>query len=308
MLDSRMATSLMCLFCTTFCGQIQGQEESMARRFHTIPEEAPALTSLEGIVPGTPLLLDTDLGWHDVAYVGANNRSLQVVSLQGDRLLGKAPFSIELFAIRDCVKSTLSENSVADVFVRNLGSKKSTVEFPATGDLSELRTVKNSRRLKLKNYPVGGLKPLNTSFVREGQLVEEGSILAAYWANRWFAVRVLADDEGGPIPVQWYDFQSSGWDCEIARNQLIALNAEVGNEQSGASEPALFSAIRTWRDDTGVFSLEAKATRCTETTVTLTTKSGQEFTVQLSSLDKKDQEYLRDAIALQNPFQEIPPR
>lgn len=308
MLDSRMATSLMCLFCTTFYGQIQGQEESMARRFHAIPEGASALTSLEGIVPGTPLLLDTALGWHDVAYVGANNRSLQVVSLQGDRLLGKALFSIELFAIRDCEKSKLSEDSVADVFVRNLGSKKSTVEFPATGDLSELRTVKNSRRLKLKNYPVGGLKPLNTSFVREGQLVEEGSILAAYWANRWFAVRVLADDEGGPIPVQWYDFQSSGWDCEIARNQLIALNAEVGNEQSGASEPALFSTIRTWRDDTGVFSLEAKATRCTETTVTLTTKSGQEFTVQLSSLDKNDQEYLKDASALQNPFQEIPTR
>ncbi len=57
--------------------------------------------------------------------------------------------------------------------------------------------------------------------------------------------------------------------------------------------PAQESESRTWRDATGVFSVEAKLVERTATEVKLRTSAGKEVSVPIARLSEDDVEYLK---------------
>lgn len=118
--------------------------------------------------------------------------------------------------------------------------------------------------------------------------------LKACYANRWNPITALAEANDGSLNVHWDEY-SSGFDCSMARDQLIIHKSDLAIAKPADSKPADWGKIRTWVDSTGRHKIQAKLLRRTVDTVTLETADGRSITLPLEKLSDQDRELLKPA-------------
>ena len=153
--------------------------------------------------------------------------------------------------------------------------------------------------LKEMGPPVTGQTPL-----------PPGLIVAALRHGGWYAAKVLGELNDGRIQVQ---YQKVPWKAELARADIRLAPPEVeqpnvdpaplSGKTSGGSEG---QAFRTWTDDSGTFTLQAKYAGIEGENVRLVREDGKEIKVPLERLGKADRQHVEKLRSAKpsNPFEQ----
>ena len=137
-----------------------------------------------------------------------------------------------------------------------------------------------------------------------------GLIVAASRHGSWFAAKILGELHDGRIQVQ---FQKVPWKAELARSDIRLAPPEVEqpNVDPGllspttpTASPSTDPALRTWTDDSGSFTIQAKYAGIDGENVRLVREDGKEIKVPLARLGKADQQYVEKILSAKptNPF------
>ena len=281
-----------------------------------IPDGAVALTSDMVLVPGTPLLMEFASRWRDVYFVEANGSEIKM----RDKIFGSRrdkEVSRNKFIISNKVLKQLQEPDAVAKFAPNIALKD-----PLSGFGFPLRSSsKIEKTFRHKNYHIDIKLPENSSLVPSDLKVEYGTALAACRSDKWCPLTALHENEDGSILVRW-DELTSGFDCNMTRDQLVIENAVVEelrrkaqetiegakpDTQSGpTSESDLKEILRTWTDNSGKYKMEAWYISHDDRQIKLRTGAGREIRMPLEMLSAADQEMLsalESSEDLVNPFE-----
>ena len=159
--------------------------------------------------------------------------------------------------------------------------------------------------LKRKEYPISIALPNGFVRVPENVSVPANTKLQACYAAKWNPITVLTEANDGTLNVHWDEY-SSGFDCSMARNELIISAATLSKLQStGASATAAvdLTKLRTWTDSTGQHKIQATLVRRTADSVTLQTADGRNISLPLNKLSDQDRRLLSSSNGpTENPF------
>lgn len=156
-----------------------------------------------------------------------------------------------------------------------------------------------------KFFPVKELGPA----VGDQTRLPSGLIVAARRHNSWYAAKVLGELNDGRIQVQ---YQMVPWKAELARDDLRLAPPQVeqpnvdpallpGKTSGGSAGPA----FKTWTDDSGTFTFQAKYAGMDGENVRLIREDGKEIKVPLTRLGEADRQYVEELRSAKptNPFE-----
>lgn len=138
-----------------------------------------------------------------------------------------------------------------------------------------------------------------------------GLIVAALRHGTWFAAKVVGKLHDGRIQVQ---YQGVPWKAELARADIRLAPPEVQQpnvdpaplspKTPPAASPSPGPALKTWTDDSGTFTVQAKYAGIDGENVRLVRENGKEIKVPLARLAKADQQYVEKILSAKptNPF------
>jgi hypothetical protein len=141
--------------------------------------------------------------------------------------------------------------------------------------------------LHLQPAPVTLRVPPEAEPVPAKLMLPKGTKLAACWGPQWSPLTVLEDTEEDDVPIHW---DQLGNDAKINRSQLIIRKADLKPLKLEAAK----SKVRTWKDATGKFSVEATFVSKSGTDVTLRKQDGKEITLKTVKLSKEDLQWIKE--------------
>ncbi|MEM9369064.1 MAG: SHD1 domain-containing protein [Planctomycetota bacterium] len=151
---------------------------------------------------------------------------------------------------------------------------------------------------RLKRYRVSIPVPPDSQTIPNDATLKPGTRLQACYASKWNPITFLAHASDGTLTVRWDDY-GPAFDCRMVREELIIKRSEL-REQMGTGSGA---EMRLFTDVTGRFQVQARVVSSDAASVTLLTEAGKEVKLPLTKLSEKDQQYLREWNAAENPFQ-----
>ena len=164
-----------------------------------------------------------------------------------------------------------------------------------------------AKPLRSRRYKVSIPLPSDSQLVPKDTKLKPGTALHTCRGREWRPVTLVSNANDGTLNVSW-DGRSSGFNCSIARNQLIIKTALLEDSPSLSQIPSTTpndtsAEFRTWVDATGRFKVKAKLLSRTESSVTLLTENGDEKTLSIVKLSESDQKFLEENIDTENPFE-----
>ena len=295
-------------------GQFYPSVQALKDSRSIIPDGAVALTSDVVLVPGTPLLMEFASRWRDVYFLEANGSEIKM----RDKVFGSRrdkEVSRDKFIISNKVLKKLQEPDAVAKFAPNIALKE-----PLSGSGFPSRSgSKTEKTFRHKKYYIDIKLPENSSLVPGDLKVEYGTALAGCYNDKWCPLTALHENEDGSIHVRWDEF-SSGFDCNMTRDQLVIENEVIENLRRKAqtvsdgveAESKIISAsdlkqiLRTWTDNSGKYKMEAWYVSHDARQIKLKTAAGREIRMPFDMLSAADREML-SAMELdediENPFE-----
>jgi hypothetical protein len=136
-----------------------------------------------------------------------------------------------------------------------------------------------------------------------------GLIIAAQWHGKWHAAKVIQVLGDGQVEIQ---FQKWPWKDKRSRADIRLAPPEVDQPDVDRGQlpkpPSTVTGTgyRTWTDDSGTFTVEAKYAGNEGENVRLLRKDGKEIKVPLARLSEADRKFVeesRRAPKPSNPFE-----
>ena len=269
-----------------------------------IPDGAQPLPSDLALTVGTPLLYDYSNKWQDV-YVTKSENGKITLRFKGRSATWDTTQPRTKFLIHNETLKQLDQPDAADKFAANIELE----DFPTKSGGSYSFSGK---KLRHKDYPIDIPLPKNSQLVADDLTLEKGITLAGCWANKWFALTVIGENDDGSVKIHWDKF-GKGFDCNMNRSQLVIQNKmaeQLELKKTSEKETAIDSAkdlteiLRTWTDDTGGYKIEAYYVAHTKAKITLKTAEGREINMPFSKLSGPDQELVsKNDQGSKNPFE-----
>jgi hypothetical protein len=236
----------------------------------------------------------------------------EVLAALGSNNLPKLQSTLQMLA----GKTERSDPEIAEAVEPLLKHPHSSVRDHAKNALAKFspdykRTHELNRAYSHHRHKLPDLGPP----VMDNTPLPPGLIVAARWHNRWCAakvVQVLADDQ---VEVQFQEWpwkdQRNRADIRLAPPEVeqpdVAPSLRPAAASAGTSTAGAAGAYRTWADNTGTFTVEARYAGMEGDSVRLVRKTdGKEIKVPLARLSEADCKFVeqaRKAPKVDNPFE-----
>ena len=247
-----------------------------------IPLDAVLANNLQSVPVGLPIryVYGTRLEEGFVVKVVGDKLSVRKASgnSKSDRSVPRKSVVVD-----SAVAARIKDSSAVAEFAKNVEMKKEDVSG-----------------LPLKDYPVKATPPNGYSIIGADTSLKTNSKIKASWGSKWYEMTVLADSQSGPVAVRWDSF-GAAWDCRIRRDQLAV---ETSKNKAAAGGYAGGGEIRTWKDATGKFKIEAKFETVQNGKLVLRTAEGRKIEVPMEKLDATDRAFAEKLMSEneENPF------
>ena len=262
--------------------EVAAQEQRQKLEQMTAERKAKAESPIEGDERKQVL---NDLGANNLAVLGTTLKMLADKTERSDDEIAQA--------VKPLTKH--SDPKVSEQ------AKSALAKFsPEFKKVDALNTAYN------KFFPVKELGPA----VTDQTPLPPGLILAARRHSSWYAAKVLGELSDGRIQVQ---FQKVPWKEDLARADLRLAPPEVEQpnvdpaQLSGkTSGPPAGQGFRTWADDSGTFTIQAKYAGIDGQNIRLVREDGKEIKVPLARLSEADRQHVEKLRLAQptNPFEQ----
>lgn len=258
-----------------------------------VPEDAVIIPEDLDLPKGTPILVDYRIKWHE-AYVVDDRGDEINIRYQGYGANWDKKYPRTSCLIRTDVLANVYDPKMVEKYAKNLEG--------------------TTRARRVKDYPIRGTIPSDAQLVPADLEIPDGTKLGAYWGSRFYKMTLLGSNDDGTLHVHWDDY-GDAWDCDMNRDQLIIAKSEVRKleramaskpkEESGENTPKSASQdVRTWKDATGKFTMQAKFISYEDGIVHLETDGGKSIKISIDKLSAADQKAVEEiqAEAAENPF------
>lgn len=309
-------------------GAFKPSENVIPNTTTIIPQGYVVVSKEMNIVPGVPVMANWHQKLHESTVMRVDNskllihydgevsafdqpldRSTLLISLE---TVGKLnlPNAKEDFAKRvpkpttgEDITNNMIEKNLADAAAADRAFDKSMAESKesfarAEREHEEFRKKMEAKRESQKQgsnglplldqpSPVTLSIPKEAEPVPEGLLIPKGTKLAMCWGPSWSYITVMEDSVEAKIPASW---DLNGFERMFFRSQLIIRKTDLKKIKEASAK----NLVRTWKDATGKFAIEATFVSKTSSEITLKKADGKTVTLDLKKLSAEDRTWIRE--------------